>query len=335
MKKIIAKILHKPKIVITIFLIGAIVIVVLFYNKIGQAPTISLSFPNDPTSSSVEISGNSTNLSFVRSGRLSSVSVHVGDFVRQGEILASLDASDLAGAVDQAKGALDLARAQYSSLDVQYSNAEKQQDLLVANAYKTLLSSNLSAVAQDKYNTNQTIDDSQAPQISGTYSCDKEGSYEVTPYSSGVPSGYSFNFTGLESGTGNVTYHTPQALGSCGLFIQFPTGFYSSSKWIIDIPNKRSPMYVANKNAYDLAVTTRSQVLNQFEANLGKNGSSDANIAQAAINSASGSYETALAAYNNTTIVAPIDGMVSFIDSHLKVGESVVANKTLITIVKK
>jgi len=335
MKKIISKILHKPKIVITVSLIIAVIVVVLFYNKIGQAPTVSLSFSSDPTSSITEISGNSTSLSFVRAGRISAVLVHTGDLVKQGQVLATLDASDLMGAVDQAKGALDLAKAQYASLDVQYANAEKQQDLLVANAYRTLLSSGLSSIAQDRYNLNLTVDDIQAPQISGTYSCDKEGSYEITTYGTGVPSGYSFNFTGIESGTGNVTFHTPQAMGACGLFIQFPTGFYSSSKWIIDIPNKRSSVYVANKNAYDLAVTTRNQVLNQFKANLGKDGSSDANIAQATINSVSGSYETALAAYNNTTIVAPIDGTVSFVDSHLKVGESAVVNKTLITIVKK
>ena len=336
MKKIITKILHRPKIVIAGALMIAVVVVGLLYNHVGQPPVVSISLSDDTTgSSSSEILGNSTNLSFLRNGRISTVLVHNGDLVKKGDVLATLDAGDVLGSVDQAKGALELAKAQYSSMEIQYSNAKKQQDLLVENAYKTLLSSNLSAIAQDRYSTIYTVDDSQVPQISGTYSCGKEGLYEVIAYNSGVPSGYSFNFTGLESGSGNVTYHTPQPLGSCGLFVQFPVGFYSSAKWIIDIPNKRSSSYVINKNAYDLAVTTRNQVLSQFEANLGKNGSSNANIAQATINSVNGSYESALATYNNTIIVAPIDGVISFVDSHFKVGESVVANKTLITIIKK
>jgi hypothetical protein len=172
--------------------------------------------------------------------------------------------------------------------------------------------------------------------VSGTYSCDREGTYEIYPYTSGAASGYSFEFKGLEHGTGAVAYYTPQSFGTCGLSIIFPAGyqFDESIKWVITIPNTRSASYAANKNAYDLALATRDQVLKQLEANLGKGSSADANVAQASIDAAEGAYEVAQAAYNNTLIVAPADGTVSFVDDHLNVGETIPANKVVITITR-
>ncbi|MEI6042455.1 MAG: biotin/lipoyl-binding protein [bacterium] len=336
MKNKIISIFQKPKIVISASMVVAIIIGASLYNYVGNAPSVVLPLDQNLAISVEGTSSNSVNLAFVKAGRVATVTVRSGDIVKAGDVLATLEADDAKGAVNQARGSLELAKAQYASLNVQYASAKKQQDVLVANAYRTMLSSNLIAVGKDNYNENATVDNSLIPQISGTYTCEKEGEYVVAPYSSGVVSGYSFNVTGLEDGNGSVTYFAPQPLGSCGLFIQFPSGYYSAStKWVISIPNKRSVSYVANRNAYDLAVTTRNQVLSQLEANLGKNGSSEANIAQATINSVQGSYEIALAAYKNYTIVAPMDGVVSFVDSHLKIGESAIVNKTLLTIVKQ
>lgn len=336
MKKHIIRALNKPRIVTFSSLIIALMIGGALYTQVGRAPIVNLPATQGLTNTTDETLGNSVDLSFIKAGRVSNVFFTNGSQVKKGDIIATLDSSDVLGTLNQAKGALELAKAQYASLDIQYANAKKQQDLLVLNARRVLLSSNITAIAKDRYNTNELNDSKQIPQITGTYTCDKEGIYDLTPYTSGVQSGYSFNFTGLENGTGNVTYHTPQPLGSCGLMIQFPEGYYASSeKWIIEIPNKRSSTYVTNKNAYDLAIANRDQVLSQYEANLGKNGSSDANIARAAVSSAEGAYEAAQAAYNNTTIVAPIDGTITFIDSHLKVGQTINANKTLITISKQ
>ena len=332
MKNLI-KLLEKPKIIIPAALVVAVIIGVISFRFIGQNPAVALSNNPNIATSMIGSTDNSTNLAFYKAGRLGAISVNVGSLVKKGDVLASLDAGDALGAVNQAKGALELAKAQYASMDVQYANAKNSQDVLVNNAYRTLLSNNLIAVSKDN---SINVDNGQTPQISGTYTCGKEGSYEIDQYASGVPSGHSFTLSGLEDGIGNVVYSTPQPLGSCGLFIQFPAGYsYGFVQWIIDIPNTRSSSYVANKNAYDLAVATRDQVLKQFEANLGENGSFNANIAQAAVDSAQGAYEVALAAYRNNLIIAPIDGVVTFVDSNLKIGQSVSANKTVITIVKK
>ena len=337
MKNTIIKWLERPQVIIPAALVAAIVVGLIASRFVGRPPTVDFSFNPSQISSSTASADNSVDLAFPKVGRLASLAVTLGSPVKAGDILATLDAGDSLGAVNQAKGALELAKAQSVSLAVQYANAKKQQDTLVANAYRTLLSSNLVAVAQkaDYDKTTAPVDNNQVLQISGTYNCDKEGSYEISPYASGVTSGYSFTFSGLEAGEGSVTNYTPQPLGACGLYVQFPVGYSGTFlKWVIDIPNKNSAGYAANKNAYDLAVATRDQVLKQLEANLGRDGSADANIAQAAIDSAQGAYEVALAAYRNNLLVAPADGVVTFVDPHLNLGELVNANKTVITIAK-
>jgi multidrug resistance efflux pump len=276
-------------------------------------------------------------LSFLKTGRIASVNVQEGDEVKAGEVLATLDAADVKGSLNQARGALELAKAQYASLNVQYANTKKQQDVLVENAYRVLLSSGLAAVAENKLNSSpQTVDKDQIPEVSGTYTCDKEGSYEIFPYGSGARSGASFDVKGLETGVGTVTYYTPQPIGSCGLYILFPADYHvdANTKWVITIPNTRSTSYAANKNAYDLALATREQVLTQLETSLGADGASDTSTAKATIDAAEGAYEVALANYNNTIITAPVSGTVSFVDDHLKIGESATANKTIITLTR-
>ena len=336
MKKRLAQLIHQPKVLLPAAAVAAAILGLAAAHFVGRPPAVNLG-PNVATSTAIVNENGSIGLSFPKSGRLGSLDTKLGQRVKAGQVLASLEANDARGAVKQAKGALELARAQYASLDVQYTNAKHQQDVLVTNAYRTLLSSGLTAVAVNKDPNNPYAVDvasSQTPIISDTYTCDKEGEYDVKPYPAGSLSGYSFELDGLEQTYGTViTTASPQPLGQCGLFIQFPTGYSAGNvNWIISIPNQRATNYVTNKNAYDLAVATRDQVLKQYEANLGQNGSSAANIAQAAVDSAEGVYEAALGAYQNNLIVAPTAGVITFIDPHLQVGQAVIANKAVITI---
>jgi multidrug efflux pump subunit AcrA (membrane-fusion protein) len=311
------------------FVIAAIAAAVILPN-IGKAPVVNLG-DIPATSAASSTSGNSIQLSFQASGRVAAVNVSEGSIVTKGQVLASLDTSVAASAVSQAKAALNLAKAQYSAANLQYQNAEPQQDTLVNNAYRTLLSSGLSARSIG------VIDEIHNPIVSGTYACTKEGSYEIDLYSSWSASKYSFTYSGLESGNGNVTYGTPQPLGSCGLYVTFVPGFAGSySKWVIDIPNIDSQSYQANKNAYDLAVGTRQQTLSQLSASIGQNGSApDAAVASAAISVAEGAYQSALAQYANSIITAPADGVVSFVDTSLKVGQSISAGQRVVSLTIK
>ncbi len=326
MKKHISHFLSKPKIAIVVFGVLGLIVVSLAYNHVGTAPIIPSTIMVPITSSTAPADASNVSLGFTQGGNLAAISVVYGDTVYKGQILAKLSAPQAEGAVQQAKGALDLAEAQYASLNNQYSTTKKQQDTLVDNAYRTLLSSGLEAVP-NKQDTNTAV-------ISGTYTCGKEGSYILKPYASGdSDSGYSINFSGLETGLIGVKYDTPVALGNCGLQIKFlkTDTFNQFTTWTIAIPNTKSAVYLANKNAYDLAVNNREKILTDLALTIGTDTASNS-VAKAQIDVARGAYQTALGAYQNTLIVSPIDGIVTFVDKDLKVGQSVTANKPVISI---
>lgn len=329
MKNKLIKLLSKPKIIIPLIAIIGVIVVAISYNKVGKAPIVNVTLG---ASSQVIASSSSIDLSFPKTGRIAQVLVVNGQTVHKGEILAKLSAPDQEGVVSQAKGALDLAEAQFASLNSQYATTKKQQDLIVSNAYQTLLSSGL-AGTPDKQDKN-------IPIISGTYTCGKEGSYLIEPYgSSNGDTGYSFKFRGLENGIAGVKYDNAIALGACGLQIKFTnpsttgTSFNANIKWTINIPNTESSTYLANKNAYEQAKQNEEKVLSDLSTTLGSN--SDTSVEKAQIRAALGAYQAAEGAYQNNLIVAPADGTVSFIDKDLVVGQSTTTNKTVISITVK
>ena len=327
MKNKIIKILSKPKVVIPVFAIIAIMVIAFSFNRVGRSPSVSVTL--DKEGNAISNSLNIINLSFPKSGRLEQVSVISGQTVHKGEVLAKLVSDDASGQVAAAKGSLELAEAQYASLNLQYKNAKEQQDLIVKNAYQTLLSSGLEGTP--------SVQDANIPIISGTYSCSKEGSYEVDPYSSGDgDTGISFDYKGLESGNASLKYNNAVALGNCGLQIKFNkiTSFNPNTKWTINIPNTKSSVYLMNKNAYELALETRNKVLSELSKTIGSD-NGDTSVAKAAVNAATGAYEAAMGAYANNIITAPYDGTISFVDKDLKVGQSIVANKNIISIITK
>ncbi len=327
MKNKIIKTLSKPKIVIPFFTIIALIVVVISYRQVGKAPVVNI-IP-DTNTPSISSSLNVINLAFPKSGRIESAPVVNGQEVYKGQILAKLVAPDGEGLVNQAKGALDLAEAQYASLNLQYKNAKEQQDLIVKNAYQTLLSSGLEGVP--------SAQDVNAPIVTGVYNCNKEGSYEIDPYQSGdSDTGYSFIYKGLESGVAGIKYSNPVSLGNCGLQIKFNkiNSFNSAIKWTIDIPNTKSNVYLANKNAYELALDTRNKVLSELSKTIGSD-EGVTSVAKAQVNAARGAYEAAMGAYQNNIITAPSNGVITFVDKDLKVGQSVIANKNIISITTK
>lgn len=320
------KILSKPKVIIPLFSLIGLLAIVFTYKNIGQAPVVKI---NQDLKISETIPATNLDLSFPKSGRLESVLIKNGQIVKKGQILAKLSAPDALGLVNQAKGTLELAQAEYASLNASYATTKKQQDLIVHNAYQTLISSGLEGIP-NKQNKNSII-------VSGTDSCEKEGTYLIKPYASAdSDSGYSFNYSGLESGVGAVKYDNPIPLGLCGLQIKFTQTEYFDPNitWNIDIPNTKSSVYLTNKNIYNLAIENRNKVLADLANTIGDN-SDGPSLEKAKINAAEGAYEAAEGAYQNNLIIAPIDGTVSYLDKDLIVGQSVLANKTVISLITK
>ena len=322
MNKKILKFLSKPKMVIPVALIVGVFVIIIGFKLVGNGPKVEI---ENQDVAHQKLNGN-IDLSFSKGGKLESVLVKKGQEVKKGDVLAKISAPDALGVISQTKGALDLAEAQFSSLNSQYKTAKKQQDLLVSNAYNTLLSDGLEGIP-DK----QT---SVGPIISGTYTCGKEGSYELDPYkSSDNDSGYSINFSGLENGVISLKYETPVPLGNCGLQIKWTKADYFDDhiKWKVEIPNTRSAKYLVNKNAYELAIANRDKTLSDLAYNI-NNGSEEVSVAQAQVNAARGAYQAALGAYENNLIIAPDNGVITSIDENLKVGQMVTASKPVISI---
>jgi RND family efflux transporter MFP subunit len=223
---------------------------------------------------SVSVSGfveakNVAELSFPTGGTVTGVLVTTGDRVENGDVLATLGAAELVADRTAAASALAAAEANYdliaagprpevvslansnvaaATLDLERISAEEAER--VANARAALLSTGLSATAVD------TDESAPPPGVSGTYTCLEEGVYTISVYGSNSQSGFSYRYSGLESGTTDASTDQPTPLGTCGLYLSFTAGeTYKDSVWTIEIPNQRSASYTTLLNAYTLAKT--------------------------------------------------------------------------------
>jgi multidrug efflux pump subunit AcrA (membrane-fusion protein) len=306
---------HHPKRVVVVSLIIALAIGTFGYIKINKKVTTPLVKDN----SSINVDNHSSlpqnlTLGFLVGGRIKSISVKAGDSVKKGQVLATLDAGNVEGALTQAKATYETAKAglviaeqHASALKDSVVNVTAQQDILVKNAYSNLLNSVPEAIPRD--NTQNYT----APTISGTYILGKEGTINLHfYYSSG---GISFMVSGLTIGTEMSNTITPEPIGDSGLYLNFASSVINTADWVIEIPNKKAPNYLANYNAYQLALETRNKAIADAKASVGTTDSSsvtDAQIAQAQaqVDNAQGAVQIAEAAYNNTIIKAPSLGTI-------------------------
>jgi HlyD family secretion protein len=278
------------------------------------------------------------NLSFNGSGIVRRLYVAVGDRVRAGQTLATLDQGQALATLTQARGALASANARLAKTlagasteeitlaQVSLDQTKLAQATLVSNAYQNLLNSTLEAVPQSGDST-----DSTAPTISGSYNGGKEGEIRINIYYTG--GGVAFSASGLVSGYGVVSSTTAQPIGSSGLSIKFPSSV-SASNWTIPIPNKNAADYLTNYNAYQSALSQAQLAISQKEAELAIKQSSarnpDIDLAKADIITAEGQVQSAQAKYSDTLISAPADGTITRVD--IKLGELAQASKEVMVL---
>lgn len=281
----------------------------------------------------------SADLAFPTTGIVASVQVERGDVVAAGAVLVTLEARALQADRQDAVAARTRAVATRDELlagpqaesraatsetvafkEATLATIKATQADLVANAYRTLLSSNLEAT------TNDPEEEAIAPIISGTYNCSSEGVYTLTLYSSGADSGYSYRLTGLESDTSVASIEQPTPFGTCGLRALFDgNSRYSNTVWTIEIPNKQSAQYITNRNAYSLALTQAENAiaLAEQDIQLAKANADNTNAparsesitrANADIASANARIARVDAQIADRTIRAPFAGTISNID---------------------
>jgi multidrug efflux pump subunit AcrA (membrane-fusion protein) len=339
MKKYLKKIMMTPKLATSFALILVLVIgifITIAHNSIQKKRLAAVSALAPETMSLDQTSSKDLTLSFPNmlvGEKIKSVSIKIGDKVKAGEILASLDDEDALGAVNQAKGAYEAAEANYQKIingatgtavdvakaavntaQVNLDEVTKQQAVLVENAFRTLLNSSPTAEIVSDYSGYD------APTVSGTYECDKEGSYDLKTHSSA--NGVSVTYSGLENGTLLLT-DVPRSLGNCGLFLSFDKTeqIFSDLEFTVQIPNTNAADYGVNNNAYQSALQTKEQTIAVAQAALDQENASleavaasarpeDVAAAQAQVESTQGALQIAESAENDMTIVAPVDGII-------------------------
>lgn len=279
------------------------------------------------------------NLGFNDTGVVEELKVKVGDNVKKGQLLATLKRSAELADLTSAQGSLLSAEVSYKkalgSLETAKSNLEnikREQAVLVANAYRALLSTDLEAVPESTGS-----DEGEAPIVTGTYNSNEKGEYLLDMYASSATSGYSFRVSGLETGSGSVTTNSASPIGVRGLYVKWPEGFEGNVTWVITIPNIRSSSYVSNLNAYNLALETQKneieraeRVVAEREAEFGTNASIESQMAFAEVVSARGKVQAAQARVEDKVLRAPSDGTITSIA--IDVGELVEAHTNSITI---
>lgn len=278
-------------------------------------------------------------LAFPVTGIVKTVAVKTGDIVKTGDVLVTLDARALLADRQDALAALsrtvadrdellqgptltaqDVTAAELAAKEAALRTTKETEEQKVANAYRTLLSSDLTTYSED------TDEDAVPPLLSGSYTCDTAGTYLIEVFSSKADSGYSYYLSGLESGTFPVSTDQPIALGTCGLRIIFDAASsYSRTTWHIDVPNLKSSQYVANRNAYALAVTQAESAIALAEqaVTLAKADATNQNAParNEAIDRANADVAQAQARLNridstiaDRTLTAPFGGVITNID---------------------
>jgi HlyD family secretion protein len=314
-----------------LFIYGGIIVLIVvgyfvFFRHSATYQFITVT--SGPITESVSLTGNTTatesvSLAFGSSGTIAHTYSALGNQVQAGQVLAELDMNDLVAQLHNAEAGLTIAKQQASTSKDNVLNVTAQQNTLVGNALSALLNSTPEAIAIGD-NTGYT-----PPIVSGTYTCSKEGTYDIKTYDS--KDGVSVAYSGLEQGSLFLS-DIPKPVGICGLFLSFDNKqiLQAGGEFNVNIPNQNAPDYNANYNAYELALENRDKAIADAEANVTATDSNpsvvDAQVAQAEAN-----VESINAKIVDAKIIAPISGVITQFDA--KTGQLASPTTPLVSII--
>jgi RND family efflux transporter MFP subunit len=253
------------------------------------------------------------------SGVITNVSVDVGDRVTAGQTIARVSDVGQQAGLRKAQANLRSQEARLEELRAgtrsqEQANAEiavRQARESVQQAQFDLFNTDLQAYVASGESAARS-GSLTAPVISGSYQSDQSGRYEIRLYKSGSKSGYSFRYSGLESGVGPVSTDTPQPLGTRGLYIEFPENFARNQllRWEVPVPNRRSPQFQQAQNN----LTQSRNRLREAQNNLSltESGARSEQISQqeAQVSASEASLDSAENQLAKTRITAPFSGTV-------------------------
>ena len=293
-------------------------------------------------------------LGFPKPVRVAAISAKEGAVVQKGDILAVAGSSALAAERTKAVALLQQAEANREKLlngitaeaknissttveqaRIAYENTQVTETEKVRSARAALYSTNLEARSAD------VEENAVAPTVSGSFTCTEAGTYYLEVYSSDTDSGYSFTYSGKESGRATLSTEQPAALGDCGLSLLFDEDSqYRNSEWVIEVPNTRGSSYTQLERAYELAkaqevsnVASAEYVYrlaeDAFLNDIASPRTEDLLVANASVLSAQADVARVDALIGDEALFAPFDGIVA--DISVAVGE--IASTEAVTLV--
>lgn len=329
--------------------------------EVDTTPRVSTIAAKDYSKDTATVSG-SGSVESVQQAELSSqvsstvdkINTSIGSQVKAGQVLVTLKGSDAAAQVAQAQAVLQSQQARLDELkagsrteeinitETQLKAAQqalldtqRQQDIVVSNAYKNLMSTGLSAEgALANVGSAQVI-------VTGTYNGAVQGQYSLVAYMTG--STPRFHVNGLEVADVEAA-PTPKPLGKGGLFIQVTGTPQGNDSWTISVPNIKSSSYTANKAVYDASLQGRDTALNaaksqvatlqsQLALKLAGATSEQIRAQEAAVAQARANVALASSQYEKTIIRAPIDGAIAALP--VKYGELVSPGQVIVSLVNQ
>lgn len=308
---------HRKKTIIGSIIFIIVVLLIISGSQKGSVNTpytaITQNVIDEVVLSGRTESVNSVSLGFADSGRVNKVFVIEGQQVKKGQILAELEMGDLQAQYTSARAGLVIAQANLNQGNTNLEKVTREQDSLVETAKRNLYGS-LEAYPEDVFSGQS------APTVYGSYQGDVPGAYNLKIYGSSADTGASIQYSGLESGIAPLTTNSRAAIGTKGVFIQFPDSLgYVNTKWIIPVPNDRSSTYSVLKNAYETALASRDRAIEIARADVS---GASASVFQARVDQARAAVDQIGSAMQRRRIIAPFSGTISSVD--LKEGESTI-----------
>lgn len=226
------------------------------------------------------------NLNFKTSGKINRIYAKVGDKVKAGDLLVSLESTDASASVLSARASLKQAEAALAKLkfgaqveDVavtqasveaaktslanakqSYTNTVSSQAQNVANTFAQLMGLSAQAIPAKENISTATL------AITGTYSGSERGIYTIRLDN---PITLTYSVSGLETNFGVTgSRAAPTPMGTKGLYIQFSSSgsLAANDVWTVELPNTQSASYATYEAAYRSSLTNQKQQVDAAEA---------------------------------------------------------------------
>jgi RND family efflux transporter MFP subunit len=314
-----------------------LVVVILLIN--GSKDIVTAEAKVDTLVRTVDVTGrvvptDEVDLGFSASGRISSINVREGQIVSRGQVIATLDSSEVEASIRQAIAERNVSEKELNSITGEDSSNGRLQTAK-RDAYNTINKSLNSSITQVKTNIDTLFSDPQSGRPKLNFSI-RDYFFQQSIVQQRVSINTMLDNWSKEVANLNTTNITRNDLEKANKNLREISNFLTDlSKALSDVQND----FTTNESAvsqYRSVVTSSRSIIDGLineisvaQENL-RNIDSQIPIQEARVIAASASIDRFQAQRNNLTIIAPFDGVVVSVDA--VAGEIISANKPIVTL---